>query len=1055
MRSLRSTAVNYGDTLVEVVCGTASIGDAVPMEVRFAAALQLEGMATRGGWDEAKNFSDKPLITKRLMEVISGSTAAIGIVEDHPYTKRLMHTLVRCVAQMCALEYTTMSSPSLPRDGGVWSPWEAYVDDCLRESLTGESGNDQYTWNCRALLHHAATLGRHNTMLWKVLANRGIQCCHAAIQEFSQGIGAATFLDHPRRCPTSSSCPRLGDAIEFVIKLASALASKPPVDPHVFESALFGAEFMQWMTTTTQTYVGLEALWSAADEDAVVAGCELSIQCLTFMIHAPKREPTHRPLLCGIISTLTTMGESYLLVVASLAEASRRGESLHALITEMLESVQAILDALPAAFEWVHAPQLFHALLWFMVDEEAAEDVAAEEEALVAAMESDDTVLAGCGSGSPRAVATSLVQLFLEDESDTLFDFVDAWAAVALQIGVAGGTLYWSALCSVMIAMAHQTEISNTSLYDTIGDCTTEKVLSPMISRIAHDSTTPLLRGRLLYSLGCVMAQSTNVGACNTVFHYLVQVIESESQRVGGQMASTAACVALHAACSILTTSPLVCQHIASAMPPMMMDCALWVASSAGSLGSYCGGFAINKLIDVADHLCARMWSSGRIATAVEGIVAHCTTGSKGKALATLVVALLEEHVSLLPGTDQAPQEIVSRCRDLQQVMSTIHQAATQDASATSSVVMRCLFETLPTMLQWYHTKYDGLCETAAKACQTVPADWCTCQPMLAALVKTVSTFAASHGPHDDPTLRALCVALGNALAVDGMADSTVANVAVAMFQSCAPPHEAPSSDGAVVGPNGYSLLTVANASQCLAIAAMHQRTPSFFSEDAMRTFLCGISLRKSKWKDANNAGLFLYPAMCAAFNPTGSLAPLLMAVGASPPLPAATDLLGLWASIIALADRRTQLYTLIAWHRLLEHIFLGDVAATDTARHFATSATPNCTFRKLKGLHEKDSRLTIQNCSPLQAILYGLSEVCYSNVRSFAKLTSFTHHSVFDALMSPNRHESIHSDPFCRELLQCTSSEGALKILQHWGEAVPDMRQMISAAATVITSST
>ncbi|CUG83119.1 Hypothetical protein, putative [Bodo saltans] len=70
-----------------------------------------------------------------------------------------------------------------------------------------------------------------------------------------------------------------------------------------------------------------------------------------------------------------------------------------------------------------------------------------------------------------------------------------------------------------------------------------------------------------------------------------------------------------------------------------------------------------------------------------------------------------------------------------------------------------------------------------------------------------------------------------------------------------------------------------------------------------------------------------------------------------------------------------------------------------------------------------------------------------------FAKITNFTQHTIFDALLSPNRQQNVHEDAFCAELLQCTSSEGALKILQYWGAAVPDMRSMISAAGTAVTS--
>jgi hypothetical protein len=1054
VRSLRADGVNYGDVLAEIVCSHAQ----VPMEVRFAAAMQLEGMATKGGWDEARNFSDKPSITKQLIDFIAVTNIeGHSLWSQHAYYQRLMLTVVRCVAQMCSLEYSTMNSPTAPGGtGGVWSPWEGYLEESLHTALHGDTAAP-HTKNCRDLLQHAASLGRQNTMMWRVLANRGVQACLNALQQLfamrGPDAGDITYLS-----TTSSSCDesvnvRTRGVVEFCIKFASTLASKPPIDPQVFQSTLFGAEFMQWMTHTTQTYVGLEALWPVQDEAVVLAGCELSIQCLTFMIHTPKREATHRPLLTSLIRTLTTMGESYLLVVSSLAESSKRGEALHALITEMLESIQAVLDAIGTAFDWVDISQLFGALLWFMVDDEAVEDSTTAEEILVAAMEADDTVLAGCGSGSPRAVATSLVQLFIDNDADAVFDFVEAWAAMAAQLGTTGGTMYWSALCSVLIAMAHQVEMSNTSLHDTLGEGATAKIIAPTIARIAHEGTTPLLRGRLLYALGCIMAQSEDVEACSRIFHYLVQVISAESQRTGGGVASMAACVALHAACSILTTTPPVCTYLVGVMPPTMMDCALWVASSSGSLGSYCGGFAISKLIDVADHLAVRMWSSGRIASAVEGIVAHCTTGTKGNALSTLLVSLIEEHVTVVePSQGAAPSAFVltRRCDELQAVMSTIHQAATRDVA--SGVVMRCLFEALPTMLQWFCSKRTGLAEAAAQCGSSLPSDWCTCQAMMATIAKTVSTFASSHGPHDDATLRALFVSLGNTMASEGIADQEIAHVAVQLFQECAPEASSPSSTttGAVIT---YNSLTVTNAALCLAVAAMHQKQPSFVSVDALRSFFTGVSLCKGKWKDAHNTGICLYPAICATFNPNGSLLPLLLTSSTSPPHPAATDILGLWVSTISFADRRTQLYTLIAWHRLLQCVFLSDIASTDAARHFATSATTNCTFRKLKGLHEKTSKLTIHNCSPLQAILYGLSDVCYSNVRMFAKLTNFTHHTIFDALLSPNRQENVHGDAFCAELLQCTSSEGALKILQFWGDAVLDMRPMISAAGTAITS--
>jgi len=145
----------------------------------------------------------------------------------------------------------------------------------------------------------------------------------------------------------------------------------------------------------------------------------------------------------------------------------------------MLEAIQAILEALPDAMQWVCSTDLFNAFVWFTVEsEEAVCGDASEDDvstALVNVVESEDVTLAGCGSGAPRAVVGSIMQLCLEHDMDAVFDLIRAWSVMASSLqqdefstpaAARANDPFWCALVGMLTSMAQQCCASNQSLAD-------------------------------------------------------------------------------------------------------------------------------------------------------------------------------------------------------------------------------------------------------------------------------------------------------------------------------------------------------------------------------------------------------------------------------------------------------------------------------------------------------------------------------------------------------------------------------------------------------------
>lgn len=1005
LRALRESSINYGDVLADVVVRSPSAS----LNVRLAAAMQLEGMTCKAQWIEGSSFSDKPLVTSALLALLGEPQyvdATDAVVRRQ--VERVREVVHRSVGNICAAEFhiTAASlvatsvplSPSSQDVAAVDSPWVQQLHDMVGVSLAEGSAANNLSWaaSCQRCLLHAATLGRQNPALWKFLAGPCTERCHAAL--FAPSPAAALITER-------------NDVTTFVVRFVSALASKPPVDSQIFETFLFCGTFMSTMLQL-QRYVRLEDMWSMPSDEDVASGCDIKIQLLTYMIHAPKREVVHRPVLEDTLATLTSIGQSYLQVaLGSNSGSSKRAEALIAVITEMLEAVQAIMDMLPASYDWVSATTLFEAFLWFMVSDDDANwsgaDGVGDSDALLSLLESEEVTLAGCGSGSPRAVASSLIQLFIERDQDSLIDFVQSWSGFAAQVGVTGPDMYWAALVSMLTAMAHECRGTSTSLFDFVAGCET-LVLQPLTEKLVHQSSetsTSQIRARIVYSIGCCLNLSTNTTVCGQAVTFLIDLIEGEARRSSAP--TPTACVALHAVAGIITASTEVASALTETLPSSLMECALWVAS-AGDLGAYCGGYAVSVLLDIGSAAWIdSLWLCGRLPAASGSVVRHCSTATKGRVLTSLIKALVESHFD----------NTAKRCVELQRFFEVVHDVAVNN-SLLSSIVVRSLFESLPAMLQ------DPRAEAG-----------CSCSGAVNVLAADVCAYATHDGPHDDATLRALSVCVGWFIGC-GVAPHMTESAALSLFGACtASPHACQSQ-------------TLSNASLCLALTAA--RAPAaFLTRDGLWSFTAAVMSQKRSLKDMNVTGASLFPALCSTFHPE-----LLIACVASGDDRAAAvaEYIGMWASTIAFADRRTQLYTLIGWYRVLQLLAAQQPANVSEPSHVLQlfCAPQTTTFRKLKSLHDKQDPRSLYPCSILQAVVFGLSDLCYTKL--FTKLTNFTLHCRFDDLLSPNRQTSIVSDTFCVEILNCTSSEAALKILNLVaGSNFPEASHMVQAATNAM----
>jgi hypothetical protein len=557
--------------------------------------------------------------------------------------------------------------------------------------------------------------------------------------------------------------------------------------------------------------------------------------------------------------------------------------------------------------------------------------------------------------------------------------------------------MFWGALTVALIAMAHQCEVNSSCLIDTVPD-SERLVLQPLIQQLAAPSTTTTMKAKMIFAMGRVFNLSTDTDMCRKAQQFLIHVIESEATH--SPTASSVACVALHSACVVLTASTQVCHDLTTDLPQSMMECSMWVAGSAGSLGAYCGGYAISVLLDVADQWTESLWSCGRLHGAAQGVISNCNTATSGDVLTRMLKAVVDGHFHSQVGG--------ARCSELQRVLALVHEAVTAKTNAstdsTASIVMRSLFEMLPEFLQSWATASSPSA--------------CTCRGALDVLVMDVCHFAKSEAAHDDATLRALCVCVGSALVLS-VQPSEAMPAAVHLFGLCTnvDDHAAASQT---------SSQTLSNS--CLLISIVSMLCPTtFITQESFAVYVNAVSVKKAKLKDFNATGTVLYLALTCCTKARDCFLPSLLPGELSA---STSEMLGTWASTIIFADRRTQLYSMMGWHRLL--------LAASGSGDWGCMLRPleGCTFKKLRSQHEKHPKSVVPRCSLLQIVMLGLSDLCFTKL--FTKLSNFTMNSIFDPVMSPNRQEFVIADELFTGLLTSTSSEGALKIIQYWSAVLP-----------------
>jgi hypothetical protein len=199
-------------------------------------------------------------------------------------------------------------------------------------------------------------------------------------------------------------------------------------------------------------------------------------------------------------------------------------------------------------------------------------------------------------------------------------------------------------------------------------------------------------------------------------------------------------------------------------------------------------------------------------------------------------------------------------------------------------------------------------------------------------------------------------------------------------------------------------------------------------------------------------SGCFLYPAVCFT-SPGGADAVVVAASSDRRVLAALSTVLACWASLLAVCDARTTLYTLCAWTKLLQRfgasaqewsIFatgsIGAAAAegrhTDLLLQQVSPQQAVCsTLFALPSSSSSTSqggmrRLPDNSCTMLESVVYGLTSLAApSSTPVTGTKTRFLSHEVFD-VANCGRFPPVVQDPFLvRVVGEWGVAEGARQI--------------------------
>jgi len=301
----------------------------------------------------------------------------------------------------------------------------------------------------------------------------------------------------------------------------------------------------------------------------------------------------------------------------------------------------------------------------------------------------------------------------------------------------------------------------------------------------------------------------------------------------------------------------------------------------------------------------------------------------------------------------------------------------------------------------------------------------CHCGGVVAALTYHVCRVAQANGPHDDGMLRCLATTLGTVGAAQPVAIASMTDAVLSIFQQ------------AVDRDNRTMPATVSAAALTVAAFTIPQ-SAVFVTSASLSVYMDHVVAKCHRPKDFGCGAPALYTALCSAADPWSTMIDVLyqrLRPGGSATASGASmgKFWALWTSTLCFADRRTQLYSLIGWSRIVQVIL--ERGGAEGSR-LLTMPLQGADFCKMRSMHEDpQTHRTVHGCSLLQLMVLALCDV--SATKLFVKLTNFTLQPVFDAILSPNRQrfvmEQDDRESVIVPLLEKTSSEGAEFLLSFW----------------------
>ena len=527
---------------------------------------------------------------------------------------------------------------------------------------------------------------------------------------------------------------------------------------------------------------------------------------------------------------------------------------------EILETLQMAYDNHEEHFTAFPALDVFGTLIAFAYDP-MDEDEESALEHLHTDLVEDSTSLAGCASGKPCDIACSIIQLFINYDQGLLAQVVDGWISSSVDASSRGDARACAALARMITAVGKQCEVCGLSLIDSVPQ-EGKRVVSTIINLLSLQ-LPPILRARFLLALGSVCQMSKDVATCRSAFGVACANLDPSLPNIIRTLA-------VSSAGRILGSSLQCSAALEKEVPSHLLEAAVAVCCDPSSteLSLHAGIRSIALLMNLAPQWNAALWQTGSLTNCLSAALHHCSRATVVQQLSVFVRELLDSHAEL------------NECSQFQSLI-VAWIGFLQGSDSGNHPSTRSLIETSQRLS--VHTK-------------------CSCRLNLLPLHEFVINYAAHHGPHDDPTVRCLAVAVGSAaLCVpDNFLDHLVTSAWSLLKRAVelALPKK--------------SFTTVSVAGTALGLAVIRRKGLTLHEFVEYTQLLNAFSSHCTK--DFNVTGALL-PAAA-----TGALVPDVLADFCAGSAAEAMHLFAMWISLFPFADRRTQHYSVVAWKQLIDN---------------------------------------------------------------------------------------------------------------------------------------